>query len=82
MAELGEESTGEHQKVIDLIQSYSWHQVILVGDEFKKATHSYMNFNNSNEAKEWVQQNLPENACILIKGSRSTKMEKVLEGFC
>ena len=81
MAELGEESIVEHQNLINLIQSHSWYQVILVGDEFKKASHAYMYFNNSNEALEWVKENLPENACILIKGSRSTKMEKVLEGI-
>ena len=79
MAELGEESTAEHQKLINLIQSHRWHQVILVGDEFKKVSHAYMHFNNSNEASEWVKLNLPENAFLLIKGSRSTKMEKVLD---
>ena len=79
MAELGEESIDEHQKLINLIQSYSWQQVILVGDEFKKVSHAYMHFNNSKEAAEWVKLNLPENAFLLIKGSRSTKMEKVLD---
>ena len=81
MAELGEESTAEHQKLIDLIQSYKWYQVILVGDEFKKVQHPYLNFNNSGEAAEWVKKNPAEKASILIKGSRSSKMEKVLEGF-
>ena len=81
MAELGTESIDEHQKIIDLIQAYKWHQVILVGDEFKKTTHSYLHFNNAAEAAEWVKANLPKNASMLIKGSRSAKMEKVLEGI-
>jgi UDP-N-acetylmuramoyl-tripeptide--D-alanyl-D-alanine ligase len=81
MAELGEESISEHQKLIDLIQTYKWHQVILVGEEFKKVKHSYLHFNNSEEAAAWLQKNRTENAAFLIKGSRSTKMEKVLEGM-
>ncbi len=79
MMELGNESLAEHKGIIDLIEKYKWHDVILVGGDYNKIKHPYINFNNSLEAKEWMLKKLPENSHILIKGSRSMKMERVLE---
>jgi UDP-N-acetylmuramoyl-tripeptide--D-alanyl-D-alanine ligase len=79
MAELGEESIAEHQALIDLILQYNWYKVVLVGGDFSKTTHPFIYFKTSAEAKEWfVQQNF-ENTDLLIKGSRSMQMEKVIE---
>ncbi len=79
MMELGPESIQEHQSLIDLINNYQWKNVALVGGDFKKIDHPYLNFDNSKQAKEWYQDQHFSNTGILIKGSRSTQMEKVLE---
>ncbi len=79
MMELGDESIEEHQKIINLIQQYSWKNVVLVGGNFKNVTHPFLFFNNSIEAKDWFLQQQFTHSTILIKGSRSTAMERVLE---
>jgi UDP-N-acetylmuramoyl-tripeptide--D-alanyl-D-alanine ligase len=78
MAELGETSIAEHEAIVELIEKYTWNKVVLVGGDFAKTKHACIYFNNSLEAKDWfVQQNF-QNTYILIKGSRSMQMEKVL----
>jgi UDP-N-acetylmuramoyl-tripeptide--D-alanyl-D-alanine ligase len=79
MAELGEESQKEHQQIIDLIQTYSWDAVVLVGKEFEKVNHPFKQFNNAQEAGLWLKKYDPQHSSILIKGSRSSKMEKTIE---
>ncbi|MBU6157657.1 MAG: UDP-N-acetylmuramoyl-tripeptide--D-alanyl-D-alanine ligase [Bacteroidetes bacterium] len=81
MAEMGEASRTEHQKIVELIQSYSWDKVVLVGEEFKTIQHPYHQFDTSSSAAAWIKNNKPANAAILLKGSRSTKMELVLEAL-
>ncbi|MBL7761894.1 MAG: UDP-N-acetylmuramoyl-tripeptide--D-alanyl-D-alanine ligase [Chitinophagaceae bacterium] len=78
MAELGEESLQEHDAIVDLIKKYKWENAVLVGGDFLKLEHPFISFTNSTEAKEWLQQQHFENTYILIKGSRSMQMEKVL----
>ncbi len=79
MMELGSESLKEHQALVDLIARYAWKDVVLVGGDFSKINHSFLYFRNSAEAKEWFKNQQYSHAAILIKGSRSTQMEKVLE---
>jgi UDP-N-acetylmuramoyl-tripeptide--D-alanyl-D-alanine ligase len=79
MMELGEESIEEHEKLINLIKNYSWDKVVLVGGDFSKITHPYLYFNNSTEAAEWFKGQDIKDSYILIKGSRSMQMEKILE---
>ena len=79
MMEMGDESLAEHQALIELISKYNWAKVVLVGGDFNKILHPYLYFNNSTEAKEWLQLQHLENAILLVKGSRSMQMEKVLE---
>lgn len=79
MAELGVESLHEHEEVIELINNYSWKQVILVGGDFLKLSHPFLSFENSLKAKEWFDQQHFQNSYILVKGSRSMQMEKVVE---
>lgn len=79
MMELGVESLAEHQALVDLIKNFKWKNVVLVGGDFNKTKHNYLNFDNSTEAKEWFKNQKFSNTNLLIKGSRSTKMELVLE---
>jgi UDP-N-acetylmuramoyl-tripeptide--D-alanyl-D-alanine ligase len=79
MMELGDESIEEHKAILTLIGQYTWKSVVLVGGDFGKIPHSYLYFNHSNEAREWLLQQHFENTKMLIKGSRSMQMEKVIE---
>lgn len=79
MAELGDESLDEHKAIVELIKKYNWKNVVLTGGDFLKFEHPFIKFNTSAETKEWMQQQQFENAYILIKGSRSMQMEKVIE---
>lgn len=77
MMELGTESSIEHQTIINVIGNYKWEAVVLVGGDYHKLKHQYINLENSLQAKDWFNQQQFENA-RLIKGSRSMQMEKVL----
>lgn len=79
MMELGKESIEEHKTIIDTIQQYPWKAVVLVGGDFQKIDHPFLKFQNSSEARDWWKQQGFENAHVLIKGSRSMQMEKILE---
>jgi UDP-N-acetylmuramoyl-tripeptide--D-alanyl-D-alanine ligase len=79
MMELGSESLHEHQNLINLINKYNWKDVVLVGGDFNKVSHSFSFFENSLQAAAWYKNKNFGHSQILIKGSRSTAMEKVLE---
>lgn len=78
MAELGQDSIAEHRSIIDLINQYKWKHVVLVGGDFLKIDHHHISFENADKAKEWLNYQHFENTHLLIKGSRSTQMEKVI----
>ena len=78
MAELGRESVEEHQLITDLIAQYEWANVVLVGGDFLKFKHPYLQFENSVQAAEWFRSQDIQNSHILIKGSRSMQMEKLV----
>lgn len=79
MMELGTESDKEHAGIIDLIKKYAWEDVALTGSGFKNIPQGFLQFNNSAEAANWFRQKDFKNVLVLIKGSRSMQMEKVLE---
>lgn len=79
MAELGHDSLYEHEQLIELIKKYKWEMVILVGGDFLKIKHPFISFENSLQAKEWLAKEKFINTHFLIKGSRSIKMEKLIE---
>ena len=79
MAELGEESVEEHKAIVQLIDQFAWKDVALVGGDFLKIDHRYHSFQNSLSAKAWLDEMGFKNSYLLIKGSRSMQMEKLLE---
>lgn len=78
MAELGQASIDEHNDIIKEINKHNWKEVLLVGGDFAKADHKFKHFQNSDEAGNWLKSQNTKGAFILIKGSRSMQMEKVL----
>ncbi len=79
MMELGETSLQEHAAIIKLINQYTWKFVVLVGGDFEKLKNDFIYFNKSTEAKEWFKHQHFTNTRLLVKGSRSMQMEKILE---
>ncbi|HET9746203.1 MAG TPA: UDP-N-acetylmuramoyl-tripeptide--D-alanyl-D-alanine ligase [Chitinophagaceae bacterium] len=79
MAELGSESLQEHRLIIELVKQYDWKEVALVGGDFLQLSHPFLSFENSSQAKEWFTRQHFENSRILVKGSRSIQMEKILD---
>jgi UDP-N-acetylmuramoyl-tripeptide--D-alanyl-D-alanine ligase len=78
MMELGKESIEEHKALVELIRKYNWDKVVLVGGDFARIDHVFTFFPGSAEAKEWFEQQHFEHTHLLIKGSRSMQMEKIL----
>jgi UDP-N-acetylmuramoyl-tripeptide--D-alanyl-D-alanine ligase len=81
MKEMGEESVTEHQLLVDLAIHLGFKHVILTGKEFEATKHSYLWFATSSEVKDYLSENKIEDATILIKGSRGSKMEVVLDAL-
>ena len=81
MMELGEDSQMEHQAMVDLLEQFTWKDVLLTGGDFSKVRHHYHYFDDAMQAKEWLRSKSLQDATLLIKGSRSMKMETLLQAF-
>ncbi len=82
MFEMGDESMKEHADMIELVREQNLENVIFVGKDFyanKKYNYTY--FQSTEEAKEYLKNNKPENTSILVKGSRGMKLETLTEVF-
>ena len=80
MFELGEESKLEHQRIVNILKTANIQYVYLLGEAFSKtdanASWKYTDFDTLANA---LHQQLPNEVTILIKGSRSMKMERFLD---
>lgn len=81
MKEMGDAEEQEHRELVALIQQYNWKDVILVGKEFEGLASGYKHFNTSAEAKEYIALQKPLQASILVKGSRGSRMEVMVEAL-
>lgn len=79
MKEMGDAEAYEHRELVKLIGEHQWREVILVGKEFAGIEHNFKWFEDSAAAAAYVANNKPHNSAILIKGSRGSRMEKLLE---
>lgn len=78
MFELGDSSVSEHQRIVDfLAEKTPEAKVILVGSNFSATSdkNNFMRMNSSEDVKNWLENNVPFETLILIKGSRGMKME-------
>ncbi len=79
MRELGEDSSKEHQQLVDEISETGIADVWLVGTEFAKADCHYRKFDDVEAVKAEIQKNRPEGRLILIKGSNGTRLYQLPE---
>ena len=78
MRELGEYSHTEHQNIVNMLLERKADQVLLVGDEYRETTAPYPIFSNVDDLIEQLKAHPISGCTILIKGSRSNKLEKIL----
>jgi UDP-N-acetylmuramoyl-tripeptide--D-alanyl-D-alanine ligase len=83
MLELGDESLNEHVRIASMAMKMDSAKVCFVGKEFRKALESFPeskahSFLTSDELAQWLEENPVCDSAVLIKGSRSTRMEKVI----
>ena len=78
MKELGKESLNEHQEILNLIERLNFKNVILVGSEFSSVNNSFISFSNVDELINHINQNEISGKKILIKGSHSIHLEKII----
>ena len=79
MRELGEYSHLEHQNVVNMLAERKADFVFLVGEEYRLTTSPYPIFDRVEELRAYLEQHPLSDRYILLKGSRSTKMETLLD---
>ncbi|REJ80044.1 MAG: UDP-N-acetylmuramoyl-tripeptide--D-alanyl-D-alanine ligase [Bacteroidetes bacterium] len=77
MAELGEDSEREHEKIIQLLKKIRHELLLLVGPQFGNFKNQIdcVHFQDSTSAAQWLKDQALHGKTFLIKGSRSSKME-------
>ncbi len=78
MRELGDYSHTEHQNIVNMLLERKADTVLLVGDEYRETTAPYPIFANVDELCEHLKARPISGCTVLIKGSRSNKLEKIL----
>jgi len=81
MLELGADSQSLHREVVEKLLAMDLSLICLVGKEFAAASagiDGILCFETSDALAQWIKENPLDGATALIKGSRGTKMEKVI----
>ena len=78
MKELGDESLNEHQEILNIVQELGFNNVILVGSAFNKIDSGFISFLNVEELICHINNNEIRGKKILIKGSHSIHLEKII----
>ncbi len=81
MKELGKDSVSEHQKILDFIDKSPFEKVFLCGEIFSglSSKGKYFSFPHVDQLVEYLKDEDLKGYYILIKGSRSIKLEKVID---
>ena len=78
MRELGEYTHLEHQNIVNMLLERKADKVLLVGEEYKQTTAPYPVFDDVDALCEYLQAEPLRGYHILLKGSRSNQLEKVI----
>ena len=78
MRELGDYSHLEHQNIVNMLLERKADKVLLVGPEYKETTAPYLIFDDVDALCDFLQNEPLKGYTILLKGSRSNQLEKVI----
>jgi len=82
MKELGFDSLKEHESLVDQLLKMKVYKCFLVGPEFKDVkpeNELFIWFESTEALKSYLRINPVRNSLVLVKGSRSNRLETVLE---
>lgn len=82
MRELGENSAQAHEEVFNLTRNAGFSQIILVGDNFEhygNSSNFIRHFRTTDDLLLRLQEQPIQDACILVKGSRGNRLERIVE---
>ena len=78
MRELGDYSHLERQNIVNMLLERKADKVLLVGPEYKETTAPYLIFDDVDALCDFLQNEPLKGYTILLKGSRSNQLEKVI----
>ena len=83
MRELGNESEQEHKNVLELLKELGFEKVYLVGEEFSNVSENseYSSFKDVEELAQYLQQHPVSGFDILVKGSNSVHLNKIIDSL-
>ncbi len=85
LAEMGKDSIKKHKELGELIKSMKIARLLTIGSDAESTSHSFgrgaVFFQTQTELIAYLEQELQGNETVLIKGSRSQKMETVVEAI-
>ena len=79
MRELGDYSHLEHQNIVNMLAERKADKVFLVGTEYKDTTSPYPVFDDVESLHDYLTEHPLQQRTILLKGSHSTHIEKLLD---
>lgn len=79
MRELGDYTHLEHQNIVNMLAERKADFVYLVGPEYRLTTSPYPIFDTVDDLRVYLEAHPLRDRKILLKGSRSTKMETLLD---
>lgn len=83
MRELGNESEQEHKNILELLKELRFENVYLVGEEFQRVAENskFYTFINVEELAQYLQQHPVSGRDILVKGSNSIHLNKIIDSL-
>ncbi len=83
MRELGNESGQEHKNILELLKELRFENVYLVGEEFQRVAENskFSTFINVEELAQYLQQHPVSGRDILVKGSNSIHLNKIIDSL-
>jgi len=86
MAELGEDSIALHKKAAHLIKEGKAKYLYTIGEKSQYTSEAFgegaIHFHSHSELLEQLSKKIKPNDVVLVKGSRSMQMEKIVNSIC